>query len=225
MRYIRTPLATLTLALLVLGGTNERDALSQEGTPPVAVGCDVAPRPVKDLLAVVATPIAGAPAPGELPGEELEPHGDPVPVGFTPPSGEPVDAATTAAVADLAAQYVACANADEVLALAALVTDDFLRGSFAAPPSGKPGAGAGVFLGTPEPRPAVARTKLLAVREVGRLKDGRIGALIDVLDPTNERSAGDPSTDYLLLVEVDGGLLIDEYRAGVAVPPAGTPTP
>jgi hypothetical protein len=215
-----------TAAVLPLAGWSAAasPALGQAGTPPPVVECTVEPRPLKDVLAVVATPLAEAPAPWELPGQEPDPLGTPVPVRFTPAFGEPVDAATEAAVAAVAAQYVACANADDVLALAALVSDDFLRGSFAAPPTGKPGAGAGVFLATPEPRPEVARTTLLGVREVGRLKDGRLGALVDVLDPTNERAEGAPSTDYLLLLERDGALLIDEYRAGVGVPPAATPT-
>jgi len=221
----RRALAALVAALpLVVAAPTA----AQEATPAVGptdpAACTVARRSADEVAAQVAaaTPEPVADGPFELPGGDLEPLGTPVPVGFAPPVGEPVDAATEAAVAEVARQYVACANADDVLALAALVSDRFLQRSFAAPPAG--GAAAGVFVATPQPRPAVARTTLLAVRDVWRLPDGRVGALVDLIDPTDKRARGGPSTDYLTLVEEDGRWLIDEYRSGVGTPPA-TPTP
>lgn len=228
-RRVLLALVPLVVSALAVGngGTALGQAARQAQEPtPIAdgVACTVAPRTVAEIEAVVAaaTPESLAPAPFEPPGGEPIADGSPVPVGFALPPGEPIAAETAQAVAEVAAQYVACANADDVLALAALVSDRFLQRSFAAPPG--PGGAADVFVATPRPRPAVAQTTLLAVRDGRRLTDGRIGVLLDLLDPTDERARGGPSTDFVTLVEEEGRLVIDEYRSRVAAPPAATPT-
>lgn len=212
---------------LILATASVMTGRAQEATPASggdAVACTTTPRTLAEIEAVVAaaTPESQPAAPFAQPGEEPMPLGTPLPVGVELPSGEPVDGATADRVNEVAEQYVACANGDNVLALAALVSDQFLQRSFVSPPS--MAGTAGVFLATPEPRPAVARTTLLAVRDARRLPDGRVGVLLDLVDPTDKRARGGPSTDFVVLVEEAGRLVIDEYRSGVGVPPAATPT-
>jgi len=177
-----------------------------------------------------AAPGGGANAnPGEPPAdaEPLDPElgGEPpVPMGFSLPPGEPADAATTAAVTATVRRFVACANARDVARMYGLVTDAFLRQSFGNQPTTE--AVVAYLSATPVARPAAERTELVAVREVRRLPDGRVGALVDDRDPTDPRNSG-VTTDWVVFVGRDGGFLMDEYVSGIErfYGPGVTPTP
>ena len=106
-------------------------AAAQEATPPPGAEvlgpeeCRVSPRSPEAMLAVFATPAAepGAaatdvPAPGEQRTVASEDE-------F--PTGEPADAATAEAVEAVVREFMACANARDVLRLFSLLSDDFLQ--------------------------------------------------------------------------------------------------
>ncbi|MDP9363051.1 MAG: hypothetical protein M3Q10_02255, partial [Chloroflexota bacterium] len=144
--------------------------------------------------------------------------------GFALPPGEPADAAATAAVTATVRRFVACANARDVVRMYGLVTDAFLRQSFGNQPMTE--AVVAYLSVPPVARPAEERTELVAVREVRRLPDDRVGALVDDRDPTDPRNAG-VTTDWVVFVERDGGYLMDEYVSGIErfYGPGVTPTP
>lgn len=146
----------------------------------------------------------------------------PVPMGVHLPAGEPADAATVAAVTAAARRFVACANARDVARMYALVSDAFLRQSFGNQPATE--AVAAYLAATPVARPPAERTELVAVREVRVLADGRVGALVDHRDPTDPRTDG-IATDWVVFVEADGGLLMDETVSGIEAFVGPAPTP
>ena len=214
--------------------------------------CTVAPRSLESVGAALGTVPAGeeppapppieppaGPPPAAVPAEPEEPEEPsrepapldpelggppPVPVGIELPEGEPVDAATVAAVTASVRRFVACANAGDVGRMYALVSDEFLRQSVGNLPL--TAAVVDYLSATPVPRPAESRTTLFAVREVRRLPDGRVGALVDDRDPTDPRGAS-LTTDFVVFVEADGSLLLDEYVSGLEAvyDPVATPTP
>ncbi len=187
--------------------------------------CTVAPRSFADVQAVVATPIstsleATAAASGTLLAGDQR--------SFIPPAGQVADPATVSAATGTIRQFYSCLAAKNAGAVAAFVTDDFIRlylfagvGPFAptiaeTPPTGTPPSDTAATA-----LPTAARGDRLVVRDVQTLPDGRVGALVDLMSDSGTRE------DYVLLSERNGHYLIEALRAGVDGNPTGelTPTP
>lgn len=202
----------LAVGMAVLAATvSVAGVAAQEATPapfPVApdpAECRIEPRPVADVVAVVATPVAGAPGSAA----------DPAP--FVPPAGEPVDAATSEAIAATMRELFACTNAGDFLRVYALFTDDFVRDFFAGTPM-TPEVEA--FLAAPpRPLPDDQRRVIVRIGEPRLLPDGRIGVPI-VLDEPDDPRVEEP--DYVILARAGDRWLVDEIHEDVE-PPA-TPT-
>ena len=203
-------------ALAVAGATAPAHAPSgsQVATPspgrdvPGSEECRVEPRTLASLEALT-TPVAGAPEP-------TPPSGTPAAL----PVGEPLDAATLAAITATAREVIACRNAGEALRTLALYSDAFLRQYFASPGTFTPERYAA--MATPRPLSPETRVALLDVREARRLPDGRAGATVVVEDPADP--TGQPrSATFLFFVEQDGRWLVDGAIEGLAT--TATPTP
>lgn len=103
-------------------------------------------------------------------------------------------------------EVVACLNTGSALTLFAFVTDDFVRYAIEISPITRQlvdvfAAGSPAFL------PPEGYGSLVAVREVTVLPDGRVGALVDTIEPPE---SPDVQTAYYVFVEEDGRWPIDE---------------
>ena len=205
-RRVAVAVLSLLLPMVAIDG-----ATAQTATPaayPVAPDpseCVVPPTPIEEIVAVLGTPVATA-------------IGSPAP--FVPPSGEPADAETSAEVVATVRQVFACANAGDLLRVASLYTDDFVRNFF----GGVPPEDLAEFLAVP-PQPLPEDQKRVIVRfgEVQLLPDGRAGVLI-VLDEPDDPRTEEP--DFVVLEQVEGRWLVDEIHedGGAGAPATGTPT-
>ena len=220
---------------------------AQEATPaasgsvvPDPAECTVEPRSIDSVRAVLGAADSGTERPGaaepgtddaepadpEL-GEPIDPElggPPPVPVGVALPAGEPADEATVAAVTATARQFLACLNAGDVPRMYALVSDEFLRQSFAGQPPTE--AVLAYFTAPPTPRPVETRASFLGLRQARVLPDGRVGALVDDRDPT---VPGVPpvSTDFVVFAEAGDRWVMDQLIAGLERThgPEATPAP
>jgi hypothetical protein len=118
-------------------------------------------------------------------------------------------------------QVFACANAGDVLRVASLYTDDFVRDFFAGVPTGD----LLEFLAIP-PQPLPEDQKRIIIRfgEVQLLPDGRAGVVI-VLDEPEDPRTEEP--DYAILERIDGRWLVDELHEDAGdggTPVIGTPS-
>ncbi len=140
------------------------------------------------------------------------------PTAFVPPSGDPADAETVAAVTATMRGNLACLNAGDTLASFAFYTDRFLAGLLAD--AGVPELRRDYYdaLATPFALPPSRRTSLDAIEQIQVLGDGRVGALVTT---TNV----DRTVNYVVFAPgpTDGSFLIDE-TIPVEVTPA-TPAP
>lgn len=171
--------------------------------------CTVEPRTPESLLAL-ATPTAGDAA-------------SPVPIGaglavrdvpFGAPDGEAVDAETAEVVIATVRHEWACLNANDNLRAFTFYTDGFIRRTFPPETIEEIASGAtldvfgGVTAGTPAAIPAEEQTALIAVMDIERIDDGRVGAFV-VVD-----TFGDPipvEFNYYVLEETDDGWKLDDY--------------
>ncbi len=177
--------------------------VGDQGTPvalttvPVASDCDVDPRSLEGVLALVdnATPVPGFAA---------------VASEADLPQGSPADAATVAAVTAVEVAFVACVGAGDWPRVLALMTDDAVLRNY--PESPKRVAELFGSVGTPPV--AGVQYVLVAVRDVRLLSDGRIGAVVElgVVDTPGPRTI-DVTFHILREVAAPGGgtrLLLDE---------------
>lgn len=177
-----------------------------EPGPNDPAACTVAPRPVEDLVAIMAE---GMTTPRATDIEHL--------TGQNPPSGGvAADAAVVSAVTETLEEFAACANSGDFLRISALWTDDLLRQVY----GGLAGMGSGQSLTAEaiEEQLAVAATPtpdqwqaLQSVSDVKVLSDGRIVALARI---------GDTATHCVLKKSGDH-YLID----GIFPLESGTPSP
>jgi hypothetical protein len=195
--------------------------------------CAVPRRALAEIVAVLSPPATPAGTPHQHGADEAADQATPVavePVG-TPrllrpelPTGEPATAEVVAGLTETMQRYLACANAGDVIGLMSLVSDDFLRQSFAS--SLVTEADLRAYAEAGEPAPPDRRRRLVAIREARQLADGRVAALVDIAPVVNpNRSMID--TDLVTFTLVDGRWLIDRYLAGVTFwyGPEATPTP
>ena len=165
------------LVALAVGGTlvlgSAGSGTAQDATPPAAVACSVEPRPVDELVALWFDP-QGTPLATPTP---LPAHAS---LADLPP-GEPVDAATEAAIEATMAQIFACFDADQFPRAFALMSDDAVRqfGPDLTNPDEDTADEVRANLeaqlaATPEPVPAATGWSFDQAR---RLEDGRVGGV------------------------------------------------
>ena len=210
MRRLLAPVVVLGVVLSTGGLAAAQDATPFAGpeTPDPAL-CRVEPRPLAFFEPFLATPGAEA-------GRTPVAAGTPPPL----PPGEPAEAATVAGVVDTVRLLYACLNGGDSLRAAALFTDASFERLFARfgrlPPEELAG-----FAAPPRPLPERLRTRLVEVRDVRMLADGRIGAVVVTDDPVGPPEG--PEARFFVFVETDGRFLIDEPIAYLG--PAAPPTP
>jgi ketosteroid isomerase-like protein len=206
------------LAILVLATVGTATGSAQEATPaalpavPDPSECRVEPRSLAEIVQTAATP-TGGPGPGSgtaTPVTVRELDGD----DFVAPEGEPADAETAAAVTATLREFFACFNAGDLPRLFGLYSDDFIRRDFA----GASEEELAFLAEAPAAAPMDQRVTLVAVRDVQVLDDGRVGAFVDLIDPTSNQPAGE--TDFFYLMEEDDRYKIDGFAV---VSAAGTP--
>lgn len=235
--------APVALIVMVLHGA---DTVAQDAATPVALPtpvdpaeCTVEPRPREELLGLVRSGLPRAIAAIEgtpVAGDENEEGED---SEATPAEGEPVDAATGAAVTETISQYAACSTAGRLPALSALIVDEgaavFLAFSAISYAQGATGGTAPpsvdldpalldawvAAIAFPVPTLPESRIASYEVREVKRLDEERVEATVLLEVGSNE-----PSQDRILLREVDGRYLIvfgEETEEGADATPDATP--
>lgn len=170
-----------------------QDAWSSPGATPERTACDVAPRSLPDLLALLGTD-----APDDDQVQEIEPL----------PSGVPADAATIAAITVVVRAFEACMNAGDQLRLYALFSDDQFRG---IPPSMELMEEFRALAdATPVAAPVGQRQVLIGPWHVELLADGRVLAAVQF---RSEADLNRPdTTKAVLFVQQDGQWLLQELR-------------
>ena len=193
---------------------------------PDPADCQVEPRPIEELGAVVGMPTASPASPTKS--TTSSGTSSPLPASplasatpFVAPRGEPADPETAEAVTATVYELFACTNAGAFMRVYALFTDDFTREFFAGTPLTEEVA---AFLtAPPTPLPEDQRRIIVRFGEVQLLPDGRAG-LVTVLDEPDDPRTEEP--DYLFLEQVDGRWLVDEVvEDGGAAAAASSPTP
>jgi hypothetical protein len=179
--------------------------MAQEATP-VPTGelvapeeCTTAPRPADFLADLIATPAAAA--------------------AVTPitglPQGTPPDERTRTEIEAAVRQLVACSNTGDILRGLALFTDGYLRRTLN--PSGRLTPEDAIDLiapyATPIPLVPEQMVRLVAVRDVVALPDGRVAA-VAVTDGGIPNPPG-VTVDLLVFVTVGDRWLIDETVSNV----------
>lgn len=198
-------LIVLVSALLVLATGELIGAAAQAATPspgsevPGSEACQVVPRSPDFILALAGTPAAGRATPAAAP----------------TPDGEAADAETVEGITATMQEVVACFNAADLLRAFALFSDDYFRRLI---PEGPVGEAFTAFL-TSAPAP-VTRMDVQSVQDVRVLADGRVGALVVLVDPRAPKSE-DEGRRFVVFVMVDDRWLIDEV---IDFPASGTPT-
>lgn len=147
------------VALASMGPGVGGGVVAQDATPaplpatPTAVECRVAPRAPVEIVASEASP---------EPWPQVRDEG-----GL--PDGEPADEALVAAVTAVERELLACLNAGETPRALALLTDESVLRWLGVGSVGE------LVLGLP----GYAAITLRAVRDVRRLPDGRVGAVVE----------------------------------------------
>ena len=188
-----TSAAMVVLFVMAAGGTSR--ATTDQGSPAASpqAGCTVEPRTYDELVALVGVRGPDDPS-SERPGATALPAGD------------PVDAATHAQIVAAAHRLIACGNSGNPLQLLALYSDRLLRSN------GPWSASNLASLATPEPYMPPAR--LGEVRDVLRLPDGRVSAILLIYWHPNDAR---PDTRVVIFVLVDGNWLLDETYEDITV--------
>lgn len=181
------------LVVMLLSGTPHSTLARQatpEATPGIAV-CDVAPRTVADMLALLGSEV---PAGGQV----LEPQ--PLPPGV------PADAATTEAITAVVRELEACSNTGDQLRIYALFSDDQFR---QIPPSAEiVDELRALEAATPAAVPVGQRQVIVGPWHVEKLADGRVMAAVQF---RWEGEVGLPNTTKaLLFVQQDDQWLLQE---------------
>jgi glutaminyl-peptide cyclotransferase len=192
----------LLLALLALIPAPSPVAVAQDATP-AGGGCTVAPRSIGEVLALGFAP-SGAPTARPAPPP-------PITQADELPPGEPVEAATIAAIDAVTQAYAACANTRDFPRLFALLTPSMIlrdpilaatrdeaRAALSAPP-------------VPSRRPMAFGP----ARDARRLADARVGAAFVLTQ------RGLAQNVFLVFADLDGRWLIDEFHVFDVAPAWG----
>lgn len=205
-------LIMIVAALVVLVRGQIIDAEAQDATPPVGVGvgvagaeaCQVDPRSPDFILALAGTPASGRSTPAATP------------TPFATPDGKAADAEIVEGITATMQEVVACFNAADLLRAFALFSDDYFRRLI--PVEGPVGEAFTAFLAS-APAP-VTRMDVQSVQDVRVLADGRVGALVVLVDPRAPKSE-DEGRRFVIFVNDGDRWLIDEV---IEFPASGTPT-
>jgi hypothetical protein len=228
------PTAGFLIALTITLLLSPASALAQPGTPrPGAMPCAVPRRDLTAIVAVLSPPATPAATPqqhhedhagGQATPAPIEPVGTPRLLRPELPAGSPASAETVAGLTETMQRYLACANAGDVIGLMSLVSDDFLRQTFAS--SIVTESDLQAYADAGRAVPADQRRRLVTIRETRQLADGRVAALVDIAPVANDNRAA-IDTDLVTFTLVDGRWLIDRYLAGVTFwyGPDATPAP
>lgn len=167
-------------------------AIARQTTPaatPGAQTCDVAPRPVAEMVALLGPP------------PDNEQVREPTPL----PLGTPADAATTEAITAVVRELEACFNMGDLLRVYALFSDD----QFRQMPKTEEIVAELTALGAATPMPAAAGQRQVLTRpwHVVELEDGRVMAAVQF---GFEEADYPRSTKALFFVRQDGRWLIQE---------------
>jgi glutamine cyclotransferase len=194
----------MILAILLPGGAATAMAARQEATPAPGGACTVEPRPVDDLIAAWFDPSA---TPRQRPAE---------PVAALD-AGEPADAATAAAVVDVAREWVACTNAGEQARALALLTGAYAvqRGPVRATPNQARAA----LAAPPRPLPQDARLAIEPARTATLLPDGRVGTFFAVTGYARP----DQAQTVLVMFAREGDRWLIDDMIGLLAPPPSMP--
>jgi hypothetical protein len=202
-------LILLVAALLGLVTSELIDAEAQGAAPspgsevPGVEACRVAPRSPDFILGLAGTPAAS----------RVTPAASPTP--FATPDGEAADAETVERITATMQEVVACFNAADLLRAFALFSDDYFRRLIPEGPVGE--VFTGFLTGAPAP---VTRIGLHAIQDVRVMGDGRVGAVVTLVDPDAPASE-DADLRFVVFVMVGDRWLIDEV---IDFPVSGTPT-
>jgi hypothetical protein len=164
--------------------------------------CDVEPRTVEGMLALIATPIAQQPTPTASPTEAT---------ATETVTDQPATAAIIGQIQRTVREVVACGNAGDLLRVWAYFSDDFVRASAASQPALFNSTILTARARAQEPR-TDAMPKVTSVR---LLPDDRVSAVVAI--PTASPMAvvaNQSGTVTLVFVQVDNHWLIDEVREG-----------
>lgn len=201
-RPVQFLIGAVALAILVV--QSAAVAAGQEVSPAIGTApdpslCQAEPRSTALLEDLMATPEAATAAAAV--------SGSPTP--FVAPEGAPADQETIDAVTNTFLEQLACVNAGDFARVFAFVSDDLLAGLAAA------GELEGV-LALMQAAPVVLSeddyARLVDVRDVVILPDGRVGAVLEALFP---QESPDPGTAYAVFVVEGGRLLFDEFIEGI----------
>ena len=135
--------------------------------------CTVAPRPREEFEALAQTSTPEAPP------------------NVAETGGDPVDAATRAAVTATVREFVACTNAGDVFRQFAFYSDDRLRADY---PDGLPRELDAIAV-SPVPLSEAQAIALVSVDDVRRLADGRVGARVMVDTPASSSHGAQAATE------------------------------
>jgi len=202
-------LAVIAGASLRAGAQEATPAATAAGTPtgpvtPAPEECVVAPRTLVSFQGL-ATPAADPATPAPITGAD----------GL--PAGAPADPATIAGITAATRELIACINAGEVLRGLALYSDPFLRSQYGQGAVSEESFDAAA---TPRPRGPETWVSIARIRDARVLADGRVGAIVTVVEPTSPR--GEDSS-LLLFVRVGDRWLLD--GAIDQLPGEATPAP
>ena len=201
---------------LVIGGG---PAAAQEATPtadrivPQPEECTIEPISTEALFAL-ATPTVATPTEMQATPDAEETAPPRLQVPFQAPDGGAVDPATAQAVLAVIRQEWACLNANDTRRFLALLSDELIGRAFAPEDLQRIAEGASLDVfgqlveGTPTAIPPAEQTALIAVLDIERLDDGRVGAYV-IVD-----TFADPlptEVNYYFLTETDAGWQLDDF--------------
>lgn len=176
---VLVPFSTAALAPAGSNAAGVAQALSED------IGCTVEPRPLADLSVLFEA------TPGVAVDSIL---GTPIAMPEPPSGGSPADADTARAVEQTVDELVACLNAGELSRVLALYTDSYVLRVYG-----------GVFdvesltrAATPVPLPKDQQAKLISVKDVRILDDGRVSAIAQINDASSLVAFKDSGDQYLV---------------------------
>ena len=179
-------LGLLLAAPVAASGTPTPPTPTPDAPPPEI--CQVAPRSLEELNAIVAIPAVRSGTP----------------VTDVVSEGSPADSETAAAVVAIVREFVACQNAGELFRVYGLYTEEYLRDLFwRQPPMSETDYAA---LSTPQPGPPDARATILDITDIRVFPDGHAGATVTLRFAVIPM----PKLFYFSLVPSGDGWLIDD---------------
>ena len=199
------PVAALMLAAPVMAQESTPSPSADSTRNVNASECVVEPRTFDDIAAILDLNGAGIPQPPTT--------------TITPPLGTVVDADTDAAVKDIARQVLACFNAGDIPAAAALMTDNGVKRSYWGLTIDEENRElARTRLAAPaEPRAEEVYIRLITITDASELPDGRVAAFVILNEPLLPPNG--PETLLFVFANEDGTWKVDDYIDFSIVPP------